>query len=137
MSDRSEDVFPMPPIISAIADRSSGLYKSRAFFDAALIDGSMTRDSWRERLEAAAAEDNRSFREISLAAGLSHGYLHGILRDNKEPTLDRFSKICKELNKSTAFILLGANISAETEEIIKALEDHPDKRAAILSLLEH
>lgn len=81
--------------------------------------------------------DGRSLREISLAAGVSHGYLHGIIRDGKEPTLDRFIKICRALRVSSAYILLGADISPDTEEIIQALEDSPEKRAAILSLLGH
>jgi len=95
----------------------------------------MTDDGWRIRLQAAVDRDGRSMRDISLESGLSHGYLHGILREGKEPTLDRFMKVCAELGVSSTYILLGADVSAETEEIVRALESSPSKRAAILALL--
>lgn len=96
----------------------------------------MANDDWRERLEAAVSKDGRSFRDISLAAGLSHGYLHGILRDNKEPTLDRFVRICKVLNISVAYALMGMDITRETEQIISEIEADGERRTAILQLLQ-
>ncbi|MEY1555300.1 helix-turn-helix domain-containing protein [Yoonia sp. R2331] len=95
----------------------------------------MSDDLWRGRLEAAVERDGRSMRDISLAARLSHGYLHGILRDNKEPTLDRFIRICKELDVSLSYALLGAEITKETETIVSGLESDAKTRAAILALL--
>lgn len=95
----------------------------------------MADEPWRIRLQAAIDRDGRSFRDISISAGLSHGYLHGVLSDGKEPTLDRFMKVCAELGVSATYILLGVNVSAETEEIVRALEANPGKRAAILALL--
>jgi transcriptional regulator with XRE-family HTH domain len=95
----------------------------------------MKDDAWRSRIEAAVKQDGRSLRDISLAAGLSHGYLHGILRDDKEPTLDRFIRICQELKISVAFALLGLHISPDAQRIVKLLEDRPEARDAILALL--
>lgn len=73
-------------------------------------------------------------REVSMAAGLSAGYLHGILRDDKEPTLDRFIKICKELDVSLAYTLMGLDISAATEELIVRMEGNEARLEALLSL---
>lgn len=95
----------------------------------------MADDLWRNRIEVAVERDGRSLRDISLAAGLSHGYLHGILRDGKEPTLDRFIRICDELNLSLSHTLMGADVSHDTESIIAALESDPATRQAVLSLL--
>lgn len=95
----------------------------------------LTGDEWRERLEAVVERDGRSLREISLAAGLSHGYLHGILRDGKEPTLDRFTRLCGALGVSVSYAMLGADVSPETEDIIRALESDPETRAMVLALL--
>ena len=93
-------------------------------------------ESERARLQAVVDADGRSLRDISLAAGLSHGYLHGILRDDKEPTLDRFQLVCKEMGVSATKILLGVDVSPEAEAIMKLLDADPDVRAAVLALLE-
>lgn len=95
----------------------------------------MEKGTWKERLQEAIDADGRSLRDVSLAAGLSHGYLHGILRDNKEPTLDRFIKICNALNVSVTYILLGARVSPATEKIVSLLESDPAARDAVLALL--
>jgi len=95
----------------------------------------MSDDEWRPRLEAAVGGDGRSLRDISLAAGLSHGYLHGILRNGKEPTLDRFIRICAEVNVSLTHVLTGADVSPATEAILEALESDPGARERVLLAL--
>lgn len=126
----------MSPTISAIADTSSIPEGSHDTRYAALLQGGMVDESWRVRLDAAIEASEGSLRTVSLKAGLSPGYVHGILRDNKEPTLDRFIRICQAAGVSATYVLLGADVSPETEEIIRALEDHPERRGAILSLLK-
>lgn len=125
------------PKLSAIADKSREFNSGRAKSGEMLEKKVMHDSGWRQRLEEAARKDGRSLRDISLAAELSHGYLHGILRDGKEPTLDRFAKICKQLNLSLSYALMGVNISAETEEIIQGLDSKPTTREAILALLKN
>lgn len=123
------------PIVSAIADTSSAFNSGRAKSPEMSDISAMHDSGWRQRLEDAVRKDGRSLRDISLAANLSHGYLHGILRDGKEPTLDRFSRICSELNLSLSYALMGADISPETESIIRGLESDSVTREAILALL--
>ena len=123
--------------VSAIADMSSIINKRRAKKVGPCNTDNMKRnDEWRARLQAVVDADGRSLRDISLAAGLSHGYLHGILRDNKEPTLDRFQLVCKEMGVSATKVLLGVDVSPEAEAIMKLLDADPDVRAAVLALLE-
>lgn len=101
--------------------------------DFSLQDAMVT--DWRDRLETSIKDDGRSLRDISLAAGLSHGYLHGILRDGKEPTIDRFSRICKAMGVSLPYVLLGVDVSESTLALIKEIERGGPRRDAILALL--
>ena len=91
---------------------------------------------WRTRIEAALERDRRSLREVSLAANVSHGYLHGILRDDKEPTLDRFVRICGALHISVVYALTGIDMNQETEAVIEALQKDDRLRQAILTLID-
>lgn len=75
-------------------------------------------DEWRERLRIAVVEDGRSYRDISLAAGLSHGYLHGILTTDKSPTLDHLIPILNVLNRSVVEILEGFEIDDRCRELL-------------------
>ncbi|WP_116598912.1 adenosylcobalamin-dependent ribonucleoside-diphosphate reductase [Primorskyibacter marinus] len=59
-----------------------------------------------------------TMRQVSLEAGLSHGYLHGIIKDGKDPTLERLSKVAKVLNVS-----LGEIVGSEAAPEILATTD--------------
>lgn len=122
-------------IISAIADTSTIINRGRANKSEISHLLRMENDDWRKRFEEAAAKDGRSLRDISLAAGLSHGYLHGILRDGKEPTLDRFKKICKALGMSQAYALMGIDVSDDHVALIEEIDRGGPRADAILALL--
>ncbi|MGY6704918.1 helix-turn-helix domain-containing protein [Roseinatronobacter sp.] len=96
----------------------------------------MMQETWRDRLQDQLRRDGRSMREVSLAAELSAGYLHGILKDGKDPTIDRLAAIAKAMNVSLAFILVGLDVTPETEQVVQALQRDPDRRDAILRLLK-
>lgn len=124
------------PKISAIADASSDIYERRAkmsFF--ADIHGMENREDWKIRLENAAAGTGRSLRDISLSAGLAHGYLQSILKTDRDPTIENLIAVCKEINVSLSYIMFGFAISAETEEILTLLENFPNAREGILQIL--
>lgn len=95
----------------------------------------MANDAWRDRLDQAVERDGRSLRQISLSAGVSHGYLFGVLREGKEPTLDRFVRICGALDLSVSYALLGAELTPETEQIVAALQGDDEARRAMLAIL--
>ena len=93
-------------------------------------------DGWRKRLAGALKEKKLSWNKASLCAGLSHGYIHGLLSDGKEPTLENFEAICAGNGLSVTEILLGLNLNAESEKILQALAELPkDRRDALVSFL--
>lgn len=91
---------------------------------------------WRSRLIEAVETSPKSMRAVSLAAGRGPGYLHSVIRDGKDPSVDHLASVCSELGVSLPYILFGMDISPETEEIVRALQDNPSKRKAILALLQ-
>ena len=90
---------------------------------------------WRERLERTISERGETMRSASLKAGLGHNYIHGILKEDKDATVDRLLAICKALNVSPAFILLGQDAPPEVEALLLLMQNSPERRQAILALL--
>lgn len=95
----------------------------------------MNESDWRSRLEDAIKASGRSKREISLAAGKGPGYVHSILSEGKDPTIDNLIAICLALNVSLTKILYGFEISPETEEILSLIEANPRSRNGLLQIL--
>ncbi|MEO1421326.1 MAG: XRE family transcriptional regulator [Pseudomonadota bacterium] len=89
----------------------------------------------RARLAEALKDSGISMRKASLNAGLGHGYVHSILNEGKEPTVQQLAKICSENDISLVHVLFGFEISPETEELMKLISSDPAKRDAILALL--
>ena len=96
----------------------------------------MIDSGWRDRLQAALDKKGKSAREISLKAGKGPGYLHSILKEGKDPTVESMGAVCDALEVSVAWILLGVDMSRETEEILQAIEGYPARRDAVLQLLD-
>jgi len=92
-------------------------------------------ETWRERLDRLIKDRGEAATAVSIRAGCAPNYVHGLLRQGKEPTLDRLGRLARALDVSAAYLLTGATVSPETEEIIAALEGDPEMRAAILTLL--
>ncbi|EJF76628.1 transcriptional regulator [Bartonella birtlesii] len=96
----------------------------------------MNISGWRQRLNAALKKSGRSKRSISLAAGKGAGYLHSILTEGKEPTIESLARICHEINISMNYILCGQGASLEDKEFIDLISKlSPEERKAILTLL--
>ncbi|OMP69950.1 transcriptional regulator [Agrobacterium tumefaciens] len=90
---------------------------------------------WRARLQDALEASGKSAREVSLAAGKGPGYVHSILKEGKEPTVDNLIAICSVLNVSLSQVIYGIEMSAETAEILSLLENSPNARDGILKIL--
>lgn len=73
-------------------------------------------------------------RSASLKAGLGHNYLHGIIKDGKDPTVERLMKVCSALNVSPAYILLG-DAPSEADDLLRLIQERPERLAAIVQLL--
>lgn len=123
------------PIISAIADGARGCESGRAFSSGCLTNPRMEDESWRARLQGILDRDGRSMRDVSLSAGLSPGYLHGVLKDGKDSTIDRIAAVAAALDVSLAYILVGLEVSPDTVRLIGLLESDPARRDALLRLL--
>ncbi|WP_455473968.1 XRE family transcriptional regulator [Bartonella sp. B30(2025)] len=96
----------------------------------------MNIDGWRQRLRVALEKSGRSKRSISLAAGKGAGYLHSVLKEGKEPTIESLARICHEINVSINYILYGDSMSFEDQEFIELISKiSPEERQAILTLL--
>jgi len=92
---------------------------------------------WRKRLESAIDADGRSRRRISLDSRMGPGYVHSILKEGKDPTIDSLVAICETLNISLTKVLYGIEISRETEEILTLVQDNPQQRQGILQILRN
>lgn len=125
----------MPPIVSALEDTASVFYRGRAFIAAMADTWAMVKEAWRERLTAAVETSGMSKRSISLAAGLGAGYVHSVLKDGKDPTVENLMAVCKVIGASPSYILYGLDIMPEDAEIIGAMRSDPLTRDAVLALL--
>lgn len=76
-----------------------------------------------------------SKRAVSLAAGLGAGYVHSILAEGKDPTIEKLMDVCAVIGASPSFILYGLDIMPEDAEIIGAMRSDPTTRDAVLALL--
>lgn len=95
----------------------------------------MDTNAWRHRLRETLTAKSLSKREVSLAAGAGAGYLHGILDEGKDPTIQKLAAVCSAIPVSLTYILYGFEISPEDEAILSAMHDAPEKRDAVLTLL--
>lgn len=90
--------------------------------------------TWRDRLTEAL--DGRSMRSLSLDAGLSAGYVHGILKDGKDPTVDNITAVCRALQVSPLKVLYGLEMTPEMEDVFRLWSDAPEAiRHSILQIL--
>lgn len=91
---------------------------------------------WRERLADAISRGDKSMREVSLAAGLGPGYVHSILKDGKEPTIEKLIAVCRAADVSLSAVVYGFDLSPETEDLLSLLAQADDEdRDALLKLL--
>ncbi|WP_026088141.1 helix-turn-helix transcriptional regulator [Bartonella rattaustraliani] len=96
----------------------------------------MNINGWRQRLSEALEKSGRSKRSVSLAAGKGPGYLHSILSEGKDPTIESLARVCHEIDISVNYILYGQGASPEDKEFIELISKlSPQERQAILTLL--
>lgn len=125
----------MPPFISSLEDRSSSFYRGRAQRGNLPDTDSMVDSSWRARLKQAVEGSDKSKRAISMASGNGPGYVHSILNEGKEPTIENLMSVCEAIPASPVYVIFGVRIKSDDLEILKALEGNPESRAGILSIL--
>jgi len=78
----------------------------------------------------------KSQRDISLTAGMGPGYVNSLFKESKDPTIENLMRVCQAVGVSLSYVLYGYQMTAETEEILKLLEDaSPGERSGLLQLL--
>ena len=91
-------------------------------------------EAWRTRLTEALAQRKMSKRAASLAAGLAPGYVHSLLVEGKEPSVFNLEAVCKAVGVSLQYLLYGYHVSPATARLLQLMEEHPDRRDAVLAI---
>jgi hypothetical protein len=77
-------------------------------------------EAWRKRMVDAIKADGRSYREISLKAKLGPNYVTQLLAPNSRgPTVSAFVKLLGVIKASPVYILTGAEMTADAEELLQ------------------
>lgn len=101
-------------------------------FDVALA---MPNDAWRERLRTAVEKSKWSMRALSLKAGYSPGYIHGVLKENKQPGFQRLQKVCSLIPVSLSYIVFGIEQTPDEEKLLNLFAQlDPERKELFLSL---
>jgi transcriptional regulator with XRE-family HTH domain len=96
----------------------------------------MSKEDWRQRLKQALEAKGLSKRSVSLAAGLNPGYVHSVLVEGKDPTVDNLIAVCKAVGVSLTHVLFGLDVDPDAEEIVKELaRATPERRRGLLLFL--
>jgi transcriptional regulator with XRE-family HTH domain len=91
---------------------------------------------WRKRLAASVKADGRSLREISLAAGLGHNYLHTVLKVGKEPRISQIGKLAETLGVSISWLMEGIEIDPDSARLLRIWAKYPpENRQGFLDFL--
>lgn len=123
----------MPPFSSSKEEMSSVLYEGRAILSEMADILAMTED-WRHRLQSGI--EGRSWRAVSLAAGLGPGYVFSVLKEGKDPTIGNLAKVCEAAGLSLSYVLFGVDLSRADEESLALFHALPErKKEAFLLLL--
>jgi transcriptional regulator with XRE-family HTH domain len=93
-------------------------------------------ETWRDRLSAALAAEGKSKREVSLAADLGPGYVHSILSEGKDPTVDNLLKVCQAVGVSPLKVIFGLEVSKDAADLLSLWASaQPETRQGILAIL--
>lgn len=97
----------------------------------------MDGDEWKDRLKAAIKKSGRSMRDVSIAAGYSHGYISGLYTEEKTPSAAKLIKICDELGVSPFQILYGFELTSDAAELLRLYSTMSDEdKVMVLRLMK-
>ncbi|MDW3224909.1 MAG: adenosylcobalamin-dependent ribonucleoside-diphosphate reductase [Paracoccaceae bacterium] len=68
---------------------------------------------FRKSLAALIENSGKTMRQIALEADLSHDYLHGVINEGKEPSVDRLKTVAKVLGVGLSEIMGGTEYASE------------------------
>lgn len=91
---------------------------------------------WRGRLMGALKERGISMRAASLGAGLGAGVVNSWFKEGKDPTMSNLLAVCQLADVDSAYVLFGFHINEQVAELLRLLEENPDRRDGILQILQ-
>lgn len=94
-------------------------------------------ENWRDRLIEAINKDGRSYRALSLEAGLGPNYVNQLLAPNSRgPTASALIKLLAVLKVSPTYIISGSPLTPEHEELLYlATRLSPQGRSNLIEFL--
>lgn len=95
----------------------------------------MSDTGWKKRLIDAIEARGLTPRRVSISAGKGPGYVHSLLGEGKDPSVTNLLMVCEAAGISGAFVIFGLDVDPATEELMRKMQGHPEKRDAILKLL--
>jgi transcriptional regulator with XRE-family HTH domain len=108
----------------------------RAFYGDLPEGARMKPDGWKQRLQGALDSSGMTMRAASLAARQNAGYMHSILKTDRDPSVTHLIAVCQVLNVSLTYIIFGWDVSPQTERLLQLAERNPAARDNLLALLE-
>jgi transcriptional regulator with XRE-family HTH domain len=84
------------------------------------------------------ATDGDAYRQIAMSTGLGVNYVSQLTQENwREPSFGRVVKLCRALNLSITYLVTGADMTAQEEQILAHLRRLDDQQRTYLEgLLE-
>lgn len=80
---------------------------------------------WRSRIieavERSVTEDGRSYRDISIRAGVGQNFVGELVRGDKRSNVENVIKVAQELGLSLAYVFAGVDIKPEDEAFLRIL----------------
>ena len=125
--------------ISSLADTSSALYRGRASIDLFcdnLLMKNLRDSAWLARLDAALKAKGVSHRAASIGAKLGPGVVNSWFKEGKDPGMSSLTAVCEAAGVSLAYVLFGFEISPQTAELVRLLEENPDRRDGMLKVIQ-
>lgn len=94
------------------------------------------KETWRTRLKTALRAARLSQRAVSLAADMGPGYVHSILKEGKDPTIENLLRVCEVAKISPAYVILDYELTPDLDELLRLWAAAPvEARQGILQIL--
>ncbi len=129
------DLDRMPNTTASEDDALRTTYNEPAPTPSMADNAPMIDVAWRERLDEAIKKSGKSYRAVSLSAGMGKGYVYSVLKEGKDPSILNLSSICEQVGVSVFFILHGFDLSQDDIELLKAIRDDPESVRSVLHLV--
>jgi transcriptional regulator with XRE-family HTH domain len=86
-------------------------------------------DTWFKRLKAEIQSSGKDYKELSKAAKLGPNYVQQLMKNDKQPTVDKFLAIMNVIDRSKImYVLTGRSATAEDQQFLDAVQHLSDEQ---------